>query len=1259
MRSFGRHRGQPAARAGLWAMLLVLAACSTPDESGPDDGDVAAADAAADAGVDADDTNDASDDAGALGPHLAAVTPETGPTGGLTEVELHGEGFSTATAVWFGDSKAIDLQLVDDTLMRCRTPPHPTGPVTITVLRSKDNQPLPELELAAGYRYVPTMTVTAVQPAVGPSTGGILVTVEGSGFVPGTQFVFGDRIAVTPQIVDEFSATMFLPPHAPGDVAVTASNNEGQTVLADAFRYEAAVLPPALEGVTLAWVEPGRLDPAGGTPFELRYNAPTAVGELIGIRIGPFAAAQLEPGGSGPMSRRGVAPAGSPGPAELTLVFATGEARFPDAVQYASKKPRLFAVLPGRGSQAGGTLVDLVGDGMDLLSSARFGDKTSPGKEPVHAGLARVRTPPAEGVGTVPVIAYFQGAGQSLLKRGFVYFDPAQEAWGTWGGPIERALNVTVMRADWPGGVVADALVVIGDGTDAALRVHTDQRGQAVISAVGLQGPLDVSASKPGFGAATIAGTDAENATLLIRKYPEQGNGPPFVWPKKFYGNGTIVGRVMNHAKYVGLPRGRCPAGQPEGSACAPCGGGVGCGTGLDCVAADAEIWPPAPATATATGLCLRPCTGNEDCEPDDECRYVALPEGITQTAACLPRVGVPQTRCETTKQGRFTTNPDPGPGAIVAADGSFTLASRLGSLAVACRAGYVDAASGAFVALWFGVTRSVELPDDENPIKVDVVLDTKLSRDATVRAAGLPLGTDSIGKRRSATLWLDLGGEGVLPMGFEETTARRDTFHLQRLPSVLTGALAGTSYQVWAGLDTVGADAENPLSLGQFIEQQLGSNDGLVWWPAGEPAPQVEPGGALPARAAAVGKAGTFAVGASGRILAWSGGSWTPQQSPTTANLATVWASPTSDDAWAGGAHGTLLRRKPVVGWQLAISPTGADIVGLAGGTGDDVWLLDAAGTLLRWQGASWASVKGTSWTGETPTALRRLGDGTLAVATEAGRVHLGTAVVSPTGTAAGYAWQAVDATIDAPLLDVAGTGPNNAWAVGARGRLLRIGGKGAYEVDAGTSASLLGVRMNPTKGVASAASVVGANGTWLEVQTDGAGKAGVTDVGPTGFGADLHDIVHHGVFADSGDGAPVVGSVAIAVGEPVLHLEQWLEMAQITQPADNTPFTPKVRWTWPGGDAGHLQVLQVTTFFKVPYWEIVTTPDRQAIDLPDFWAIGGWQPLPGGPLWLRVNRAWSPGLGVDHFNHDQLGWWSWTTWSTAQVSTWVQGSP
>lgn len=1266
----------------LAALQVALVATGCSDVAKDAGGDAGASLDAGDVASQIEPDTAAPEDSKPSGPVLLAVEPAEGPTQGLTSVELVGLGLDTAKSVWFGDSKALDVEILGEDRLRCRTPPHPAGEVTVRVLREDDKAlPLPELSLDLAYRYIATVRVDEVEPTTGPTDGATLVTIRGSGFLPGTQFIFGTKLAISPTILDEFNATALLPAGAVGVVDVIAANQDGQARLVDGFTYTEAASPPELQGVTLSWIKPERLAPKGGTKVELRYEAPTTLGPVLGVRIGPLDASKLEAGTQGPQSLLMVGPAGSPGWADVRLFFASGVAVFPKKVRFASDLPRLAAILPGRGAQSGGTLVDLVGDGVDTLSVVQFAGKDSIGIEVVDAGLARTRTPPAEAPGPATVVARFGSKqspkGQSLLKNAYVYFDPAQEAWGTWGGPIDRALNVTVMRADWPGGVVADALVVIGDGKDVALRGMTDQRGQVVISTVGLAGPLDVSASKPGWGAATIAGTSSENATLLIRKYPEQGTGT-FEWPKKFYSDGTIRGRVLNAAKYAGLPRGRCKAGAPPGAACAPCGGGLACSAGTSCLAADAPVWPATGVTATATGLCLQPCAKDADCGDEGwECRFVAsvptqLPNPTTETganpaaggggvpsgavapvAACIPRIGKAQTRCETTQTWMFSTNPDPGPGAIVDDKGNFEIQTRLGSLAVACRAGYVDAKTGAFVGLWLGVKRSVEVPDDIHPVAIDVSLDTRLGRSLPVRMAGLPMGPDSVGKIRSMTAWLDLGGEGVLEMAAASSTARTDVLVLQGLPTSLHGALSGLRYELYGGLKTEFGDEGAPLSLGHFMQQQPSEGDGMVWWPKGEPGPSNADAGSAPAVATATGAAGSYAVGRGGRILYWTGGSWTPQAQPTDADLVAIWLDPTLDDGWVGGTGGTLLRRDPTLGWQAMPSPTNATIIGLAGAApgvdGSAVWLLTADGALWRRGDGAWVATAEGPWPvgseattqGEGPTALARLDDGGLAVATSDGAVFVAPpTTLTPGGTPV---WTKRIAASGRPLHAVTGASAADLWACGVDGRVLHaVGASGpAVQLATGTEASLLGLLR-----VGTDLHVVGASGTWLEVLDAAAPGAKVNHRTLPGVSADLRGL------------APTSAGL-VSVGEPVLSLERWLEMPSWLAPLPDEPVPAELKWTWPGGSDAHLQWLQITTFWQLSFWDIVVAGHRTSVVLPDFSQIGGWQPLPTGPLRMRLSRLFAPSLTIDHFSQDQLFWYAWTTWAfTQQMSELPAGS-
>ncbi len=1312
--------------AALALSLVAAVACSGPEPDAAADahradvdgqgapGDASGADAAA---------GEAPDQGSAL---LSAVVPDFGPSEGGTTIEVRGQGLEPTQAVWIGASQCLDLQIVDDQTLRCRTPPQPPGFAAVQVIRQDTTKrlPLPTLHLDAAFQFVATVRVDSVQPSAAPAGSATLVTVQGAGFLPGTSFLFGSRMAIGVDVQDEHAATMWLPPAPETDdaeglaaagvlVDVIATNVDGQGQLDDGFRFLPAKEPPAVSGVELAWVQPDRLDPAGGTAMTLRYSAPPSLGALLGVRIGSLDAAKLGPGPQGPQSASAVAPAGSPGRADVRLYFASGVAVFKARVQFASALPRLVAVLPSRGGQAGGTLVDLVGDGVDSMSYVRFGDKEGVGIEVEDAGLVRTRTPPAAGPGAVSVLARFGSPkaplGQNLLKNAYVYFDPAQQSFGTWGGPLERALNVTVQRAGWPGGVVQGALVVIGDGLDVEKRGITDHRGQVVISTLDLRGPLDVSASAGGFGAATLAGTASENATLLIREYPQPGSGEPPVWPKNFYGSGTILGRVINADKVSGLPRGRCKGGAAPGEACAPCGPNLPCGKGLQCLAADAPVWPPGGVTATATGLCMQPCIGDGDCGEGLECRYGAsqsemapgLPSattpidvgtgpggagpadpgvtaGISALPVCLPRVGVAQTRCEVSKSWMFSFDPDPGPGAIVKANATFELKSRLGSVAVACRRGYVAADDGAFVPLWFGVTRNVELPTDKVPVHVDVVLDHRLGRQLAVRMSGLPMGDDSLGKRRHVTAWLSLEGDGVLELARSETTQRTDLLTLHHLPTALHGALGGLRLEVYGGLQTVPGDQGAPLSLGHFIGQQVTEPEGIVSWPQLEPAPILTPSGALPTLAAAVGKAGAFAVGRGGRILHWSGLSFTPQAQPIEADLLTVWLDPVIDTGWIGGAGGVLLRRHADAGWFPEPSPTVSDVIGVVGAApGVDagaLWLLDRQGVLWLRSGGAWAATPKGPWQGasgdsgaalppDEVSALRRLADGSLVVLTLGGAVHR-LIVPAPTVGADGkaaktyalppafaYPWSTVVASGPQPLFDAAGAG-DAFFACGGGGALLAVAGGKATALKTGTSATLYGLLPHP-KGL----TVVGAGGTWLE----GSAAAGAAvdpaawtleSRGPAGATFDLR-----AVFAPLGLDVPT-GPGRVAIGEPALQLGTWLEMPRWVSPQPGEPVPSTLQWATDGGAAASLQFIQITTFWQISYWDIVAEAARTSVTLPDFMAIGGWQPLPGGPLRMRLTRAFAPGLSIDHFAHDQLSWYAWTTWAFAQQLSFVVGS-
>ena len=76
----------------------------------------------------------------------------------------------------------------------------------------------------------PAPSVSSISPNTGPSTGGTVVTINGSGFAGATEVDFGDPPA-TNVSCSSTTCTATSPPDTPGTVAVTVKGPGGTSVL--------------------------------------------------------------------------------------------------------------------------------------------------------------------------------------------------------------------------------------------------------------------------------------------------------------------------------------------------------------------------------------------------------------------------------------------------------------------------------------------------------------------------------------------------------------------------------------------------------------------------------------------------------------------------------------------------------------------------------------------------------------------------------------------------------------------------------------------------------------------------------------------------------------------------------------------------------------------------------------------------------------------------------------------------------------------
>jgi hypothetical protein len=170
------------------------------------------------------------------GPIVTAVSPDDGKLAGGTVVTITGSNFTNPATVVFGSKDASAVTVVNPTTITA-TSPAGTGTVDVTIATSDGTSPTSP---ADQFIYLPTPTVTAVSPSVGPETGGSSVTITGTSFADPVRVSFGNSVASAATVVNSSTITAVSPPGA-GTIHVTVTTPGGSSTktAADRFSYKA------------------------------------------------------------------------------------------------------------------------------------------------------------------------------------------------------------------------------------------------------------------------------------------------------------------------------------------------------------------------------------------------------------------------------------------------------------------------------------------------------------------------------------------------------------------------------------------------------------------------------------------------------------------------------------------------------------------------------------------------------------------------------------------------------------------------------------------------------------------------------------------------------------------------------------------------------------------------------------------------------------------------------------------------------------
>ncbi len=1137
------------------------------------------------------------------------VVPPVGPAGGGQTVRIEGAGFEDGAEVRIGGATAEVLdRAFDGSWLKVLTPQGTPGPADVEVTSGDEHAVLPN-----GFFYVDPASLAgpldalAVVPDHGPVSGFVSVWVAASGLTSpdDTAVHFGEYNAGIAKVNPALGfAEVVLPKAAgPGVVDVSVSSANGADVLPGAFRYDAVPVVTS--------VEPDHGPAAGGTQVVLHGTGLSAV---TAVRIGALDASDLTVIDDATVQV--TTPPGSPGFNDVVVEAPGGAFTLPDAFLYEADGLVVFGVDPASGSMAGGQTVHVLGTGFAEDALVFFGDTLAPDVTWVSPGELVATTPPSEQPTTVDVLVRNPGAGEAVLPAAYTYFNPATGFGGTWGDPVEGVLNVSVLDV-WTNDGVEGALVVAQTASGETLKGYTDVAGHLTLTGDALVGAQKLTAWHPDYSAASIVDFDAENATILLfpKSPPASGGGGGFPLGDV----GRIVGKAVFSEKLLIPPPGSCADspvppvddgqfGPAVGALCSPCEEDADCGP---------AVWGNTCTTLVdGERVCTTPCEIAEDCPEGFAC----LAPSLGASPRCMPVVGKVRIRCETTRKDAFSTNPEPGDGAVAnLTTGEFDMWSRGGEVAVVCTAEAIGA-QGRTTPLAMGAAWPVLVKPGGVTEGVSVPIDVSLDRTVDFTLDYPPSGLEALPAHRLRAM-VSFGDYGVLDIARLELPFGADWVTVEHTPVALDHSLDGASWLIVAGAfgaDSTWAQWIPPYSVA-VLRELPALADRHVYRPVG-PGEWAPDDANLGPVADLWGDEATgvlYAAGEDGLVYRDAGSGWAA--AATAAQDA--WSDLDgrgADDVWVVGQNGTVLHfdgttfglAGKVPGAGRAVAVFGEDGVAVGGESG-----------AFAWDGAQW-----------TPLPLPEVfevhamaggPDGSLWVAGSGGKIYRGPGIEGPFVSAS----LPSAATVEALWADEEGT-----WAAGSFGSLWhRTAGAGKWTPIATGTTRTVRALWRSASGVLYAA---GDRGLVLAVSVDGT----VTDLSLPKAG-----IRFEGVWGQGEQVAAVAGHDAVLIG-PLL------EVAEPLPPlSDGLLVGNELSWSAPGAPADFTYV-RIGEPWWSPLWEIVADGALESIELPDLESLAGWDQIQGNDIYLEITRGRIEGFDIDNFSYVMLYFPLdvWDAWST-----------
>ena len=1132
-------------------------------------------------------------------PAVEAVVPPVGLVTGGYQVEVRGAGFVEPLVVSFGAGMLEDVTVVGPDRLMGVVPEGAAGPVDVVISTAYGS--------AVGYdgfTYLDDMApgatteLLAVTPGSGPAAGGTLVTLVAKGLTEeGETTVFFDGVAAEVKNIDPSGHTLIVeaPAGAVGLADVTLTNVNGSATLSDAFEYQSFIrVYEALPN--FGPIEGGTDITVSGVGFE----------NGLQLRIGALPASNVTVVDGETITA--TTPPGSAGLANVTVIQGDLSDVLVGGFSYQSEMD-LWIVNPAQGSQAGGTVVELIGSGFPTDASVLVDGKPATHVTVNSPTSITARTPPSGYTGTVDVTVTSQTKGAVTLPWAFTYFDPESTFGGTWGNEVDGSVNVTVLSGG-DGSPIPDAFVMLWTDPSTPYQGYTNQQGQITFSGVNLEGEQMVSASKEGYASTSVVEYDASNITLYMNPTspPSSGN-PPSIAPPIF------KGQLVNAEKFVPVPWGQCNTkAAVGGTQCAPCTVDTDCTNGLICSDIPMQAIP-------GQRYCTQHCGTNDDCGEG----YMCYPLNGVSEHQCVPSNGEVTAFCDFTKPTIFSRDYLPAPGQQVNEDFSFEMAIPFGEQAIFCWAGLYDPLLGTFTAYALGLARHVvgligDPPEVSHVIEQDIVLNHPLNGEMTVRLDDPPQ-NPSGPNFNYMFLHLDLGSDGTMeflehPFGFGN-----DPLVMNNVPKVLTADLYDASFTILAGAFSSTADN---LPYSMTLHQGIKSidDDTFFTWEEEGWTPRMTGVNKNIYDLWGVNENSMVAVGTDGLIIRSIGNSWANQDSGTDAHLNGVHAL---DDAHAiaVGEDGTALHYDGLV-WTQQPVPTSYDLTSVWMAGTDEAFAVGWY-NIQRWNGTNWTPMVGSQTSKNFQGIYGFAPDDVYAVGNYG-------AIVRYNGTE----WVAIPSMTTQNLRSVWGATPDDVWIVGELGTIFRWNGFELSKIEVDTEETFEDVWGTGPDDVM----FVGSKGTiyrWDGTQ--------MLDESPPGFNATFFTV------------GGTTGGLVTTTGTHELLLGPMLQVPENISPADMGTMGEdyEISWTVKEGPDPHFSYLEIAVpgmTGPVPEWIVVNDYNVTNVLLPDFPSIEGTPGISDGSKILTLFRVYKEGFDIDNYSNQDFSQLKWRSWAIDQTT-------